>query len=66
MKSRKNTQKAIEKIEDDKDGSKKDGIIIKYLTFVRDKYSSDVEFDAIWERYFVDEYTVDNAELETE
>ena len=66
MKSRKNTQKAIEEIEDDKDGSKKDGIIIKYLAFVRDKYSSDVEFDAIWERYFVEEYTVDNAELETE
>ncbi len=66
MKSRKNMQKAVEGIEDDKDGSKKDGLIIKYLTFVRDKYSSDVEFDAIWERYFVDEYTVDNAELETE
>ena len=66
MKSRKNMQKAVEEIEDDKDGSKKDGLIIKYLTFVRDKYSSDVEFDAIWERYFVDEYMADNAELETE
>jgi len=66
IKSRKHMQKTIKNIEDDKDDSKKDDLIIRYLTFVKDKYSSDVEFDAIWERYFVDEYTVDNAELETE
>jgi len=66
MKSRKSLKNELEKIEDDKDNTKKDTLIMSYLSFVRDNYSFDTEFDNVWERYFADEYKVSVAELGTE